>query len=305
MICTTRRANAPRSSADSVGDKLQVMQAGPLLVALQAGLGGWSRKKLKERLRAGCVTVNSVVATQHDLALSVGDEVVVLPLDMATAQRPRSKAVGRLQLVFRDKDYIAIDKPAGLLSVATGREQARTALNLVRQSLGPRARLWPVHRLDRETSGVLVFATSLQARSAMQAGWADAQKLYVAVVQGRVAVEEGLIETALWEDQDLFVHTGSRPPPQAKHALTRFVVHRRTRGRTVLHVRIETGRKHQIRVHLCSIGHPVVGDTKYGTHDRRMGLHAMHLSVTHPGTGDRLELHAEPPAEFNQLHYRQ
>lgn len=283
-----------------MSEKLRISTNGPLLVVLQGQLPSWSRKKLKERLRLGCVTVNGAEIRQHDFAVTAGDELQVLATSAGTVPHRRAPT-RQLATLFRDDDFIAIDKPAGLLSVSTTREKHKTALARVRQALGPKARLWPVHRLDRETSGVLMFATSKEACDGMQALWGDAEKVYLAVVQGRVRPQEGVVDTALWEGENLRIHTGLNPPSHAKEARSRFKVLERRNDRTLVEVRLDTGRKHQIRVHLSSIGHPVVGDSRYGERDARMGLHAARLMVTHPLTGDRLDLSAEPPELFNRL----
>ena len=263
--------------------------------------------------------VNGAAMRQHDHPVSAGDQVEVLDLGAAgsagpagpatpgaatqAGPPPRRRGGGRAAFttLFIDDDLVAIDKPAGLLSVSSARERENTALALVRASLGKHARLWPVNRLDRETSGVILFARSHEMREAIQADWKNAEKVYLAIVAGVVGVEAGVVETALWEDRSLTVHTGPRPPPEARAARTRFAVQRRGRGRTLLEVRLDTGRKHQIRVHLASLGFPIVGDARYGVAGRALGLHAMHLSVTHPRTGQRLELHADPPADFTAL----
>ncbi len=297
-------------------ERLQAQRDQPLLPFLAASLPNWSRKKLKERLRRGLVTVNGLVCSQHDQQVSVGDEVVVLDLGAASrsgssarvgppasSATPKRSGRGGAALVplFLDEDLVAIDKPAGLLSVSTGRERENTALARVRGSLGKNARLWPVHRLDRETSGVLLFARSHEVREAVQAQWSGAEKVYLAVVAGVMQVEEGVVDTALWEDRGMQVHTGPRPPADARPARTRFVVLRRGHNRTLLEVRLDTGRKHQIRVHLASLGYPIVGDARYGVAGPRLGLHALRLSVTDPRTGRRLEFCAEPPAAFTAL----
>lgn len=295
-----------------MSQQIRVKSVATLLIHLQQALPDWSRSKLKDRLRRGCVTVNDVVQRQHDHALQPGDAVAVLAINMGTAREPSGPAGarrsfapgparGRLVTVYADRDYIAIDKPAGLLSVATTHEHRDTALARLRESRGRRARIWPVHRLDRETSGVLLFATSSAACEAIKANWTGAEKVYYAVVHGRVGVDSGVVDTPLWEDGARFVHTGTDAPANARHARTRFSVLERRGDRSLLEVRLDTGRKHQIRVHLASLGHTVVGDTRYGEPDLRLALHALQLSVTHPTSGERLELRAELPDIFGRL----
>ncbi len=312
-------------------ERLHAKHDQTLLPFLAEALPNWSRKKLKERLRLGLVTVNGTAIRQHDHPVSAGDQLEIDDLSASGPEAPTGSAgptagpagrAGREQsraathagatkrssggraaftTLFIDDDLVAIDKPAGLLSVSSAREREKTALALVRASLGKNARLWPVNRLDRETSGVILFARSHEMREAIQADWTNAEKVYLAIVAGVVGVDEGVVDTALWEDRSLTVHTGPRPPSDARAARTRFAVQRRGRDRSLLEVRLDTGRKHQIRVHLASLGFPIVGDARYGVAGRTLGLHAMHLSVTHPRTGQRLELHADPPAAFTAL----
>jgi 23S rRNA pseudouridine1911/1915/1917 synthase len=156
-----------------------------------------------------------------------------------------------------------------------------------------------VHRLDRETSGVLLFARTLATRDALQADWTGVRKVYLAVVEGRPSPPRGLVDQPLREDARLRVHAG--PHPRAKPARTRYATLRSARGRSLLEVELETGRRHQIRAHLAWLGHPVVGDPRYGSAAPRLGLHALRLELTHPGDGRRLVLEAPPPLGFLAL----
>ena len=286
-----------------MSERLRVDEPTPLLRFLEAHLGGWSRKAVKERLRLGCVQVNGVATTKHDHPLGPGDEVLVRAKGDAAA--PRVAPAGFTTL-HEDDDLIAIDKPAGLLSVATDKEADRTALAMVRDSMtGPRARqrvkLWPVHRLDRETSGVLLLARSREMCKALQRSWSSADKEYLAVVSGHPSPPEGAIDQPLWEDPSLNVRVGGGPG--SRDARTRFRTRITGPERALLEVRTDTGRRHQIRVHLAHIGHPIVGDKRYGRPGTgsRLGLHALRLEVTDPRTGERLGIEAPPDAKLLAL----
>ncbi|MEE9394003.1 MAG: RluA family pseudouridine synthase [Planctomycetota bacterium] len=282
-----------------MSERLKVDAPAPLLAFLRSNLDSWAVRTLKMRLRLGCVQVNGNPARRHDHALQVGDLVEIVARGDGE-QTPQNRVP--FTVLFSDDELIAIDKPAGLLSVASERDRRRTALALVRDSLSTpehQASLWPVHRLDRETSGVLLFARSREICDALQDSWAKAQKTYLAVVDGHPQPSEGLIDEPLWEDQSLNVRVGRRP--DAKDARTRFVTRDRGRWRALLEIELLTGRRHQIRAHLAWIGHPVTGDRRYGAAGPRMGLHALRLCVTHPVTDSELVLEAPLPKVFSAL----
>ncbi|MFN0007657.1 MAG: RluA family pseudouridine synthase [Planctomycetota bacterium] len=259
-----------------------------VLEFLRRSLPGWKRSTLEQRIRAGAVRVNGKVLRRNDL-VAAGDEVVVV--DEAEVEREMPAGIILLHV---DDDLIAIDKPAGLLSVASEREKESTALALLREHFSQH--LWPVHRIDRETSGVLLFARSAEVQDAVQAAWERARKIYLALVEGGPSPPAGVIDEPLWEDRALFVRVGHHP--DAKTARTRYATREPLGDRTLLEVELETGRRHQIRAHLAWLGHPVVGDRRYGRPGKRMGLHAWRLEIDHPADGRRLELEAKPPREF-------
>jgi 23S rRNA pseudouridine1911/1915/1917 synthase len=161
-----------------------------------------------------------------------------------------------------------------------------------------------VHRLDRDTSGLLLFARSAEVRDQLQANWEEVTKTYLAVVEGAPRPAEGVIDNFLTEGRDLRVRASSRPGADAKRAVSRYRV-REARGRySLMEVAIETGRKHQIRVHMAGLGCPVAGDKMYGaTTDpvRRLCLHAWRLAFDHPVTAERVELEAALPAALARV----
>jgi 23S rRNA pseudouridine1911/1915/1917 synthase len=267
-----------------------------LMVLLRRSLPGWKRTTIEQRLLAGCVSVNGARVTRNDL-VAPGDEVVVAGLDAAASSPARG-----LPALYEDDVLIAVDKPAGLLSVSTDLETERTALALVRESLsrpGAPASLWPVHRLDRETSGVLLFAKSREVQQAVQQRWSEVRKRYLALVEGRPMPADGVVDQPLFEDQRLNVKVGEHP--EARSALTRYFTRQEIGRCTLLEIEPDTGRRHQIRAHLAWLGHPIVGDSRYGTKGTTLGLHALSLSVAHPHDGRELLLEAPPPAAFNAL----
>ena len=281
-----------------MSDKLRVNEASGLLVFLSAELNNWSRSKIKQRLKTGCVTVNDKPVTRHDHALIAGDEVGVGPSIKGT-----SNARPQLEILYKDRDLVAINKPTGLLSVASAQESKHHALAMLRDQLSHRPRslsLWPVHRIDRDTSGVLLLTTSREMREAIMSLWDEAEKTYLAVVAGCPNPGQGTIDQPLRLDDSLYhMHVGAHA--YAKPAITHFQTERSTGGRTLLQVQLETGRQHQIRAHLAWLGHPVIGDSRYGTAGKRMGLHALRLSITRPNSGKRLTFETPAPADFLAL----
>lgn len=282
-----------------MSDRLRVSEATGLLTYLNTQLKGWARNKIKQRLKAGCVFVNNQSIMQHDYQLKVGDDVEV----RAASKNMHGGRTSRLEVLYSDNDLIAVNKPAGLLSVASADENKNHALAILRNQLSrPKhpVKLWPVHRLDRDTSGVLLFATSRKMREAVNAGWSSAEKTYLVVVEGCPNPSQGTIDQPLRMDSEKYhMHVGSHP--EAKTAITHYDTKRSIKCRTLLEARLETGRQHQIRAHLAWLGHPVIGDPRYGTDGPRMGLHALRLSITRPKTGKQLIFETPAPNEFLAL----
>jgi len=282
-----------------MSDNLRVTEAAGLLDFLRKELRDWSRSTIKQRLQTGCVSVNGRRTKKHDYALVAGDSVEV----SATAKVIVNAPV-MLEILFADGDLVAINKPAGLLSVATEKEKQLHALAILRHQLSRRShpvKLWPVHRIDRDTSGVLLFATSREMREAVMATWESVEKIYLAVVEGCPVPPDGTIDQPLRVD-DVFcqVHVGAHHPG-AKPAITHYKTERTAGRRALLRVQIETGRQHQIRAHLGWLGYPVVGDPRYGVAGVRMGLHAYRLKIVHPVTGRELIFETPAPADFLAL----
>jgi len=279
---------------NTMNDGWTVAEAVRLIPFLRAKLPEWKRSTLEQRVHSGCVEVDGVPVQRNDL-LKPGATVRIVERPQA---RLNVRIAGRIPVLYQDDWLVAIDKPAGLLSVSTDSEREKTALALVRDGLGGGG-LWPVHRLDRETSGVLLFARTKETQAWVQDAWEEAQKQYLAVVEGRPKADRGVVEAPLFEDPILGVQVGDGPG--AKDARTRYAVRSVHRNRTLLDVELDTGRRHQIRVHLAWLGCPVVGDLRYGTRARRMGLHAARLSVLHPGTARPVVFDAPPPQDFTDL----
>jgi tRNA pseudouridine32 synthase/23S rRNA pseudouridine746 synthase/23S rRNA pseudouridine1911/1915/1917 synthase len=213
-----------------------------------------------------------------------------------------------LRIIHEDRDIIVVDKPAGMLTMASDTEKARTAYyaltDYVRKGNSKsRNRVFIVHRLDRETSGIVIFAKTEAAKRTLQERWPETAKIYAAVVHGRMDKASGLIISHLVESSVHKVYS-TRDTAQGKLARTAWTVVRERGEYTLLDIELLTGRKHQIRVHMADLGHPVVGDRKYGEgRDSfpRLALHAKSVTFPHPFTGQAVTLTAQVPAVFAQL----
>jgi len=283
-----------------MAEKQTVKQQGKLLEFLFTSLVGWSKKKVKQRLQGASVSVNGVVTTKHDHLLNIGDVVEVGVVQKSAALR---QSTSKLEIIYQDKDLIAVNKPAGLLSVGTTKENRQHALALLRTQLSRgknTLKLWPVHRLDRETSGVLLFATSKEVREAVMSKWSASEKTYLAIIEGTPKAYTGTISEPLRLDEKEYrMHVGAHP--EAKRAVTHYKVQESSGKSSLVEVNIETGRQHQIRAHMAWLGHSVVGDERYGTKGLRMGLHALRLSIVHPKSKKPLCFEVDAPRDFYGL----
>ncbi len=265
---------------------------------------GTSRKDWLARGRVsvdGAVVRDGRTPVADDARIRLGVETVA----RAALARP-------LQLVHEDDHLLVVDKPADLLTIATDTEQERTAYRLVFAYLAskrPPVRPLIVHRLDRQTSGLLVLAKNVAVKRDLQSQFAarTVTRGYVAVVEGRVAADAGTLEDRIVQSSALRVRRASPGEEGARVAVTRYRVRDRGPATTLLDVTLGTGRRHQIRVQLAALGHPVVGDRTYHAATdpiRRLCLHATTLAFVHPGTGARVRYESPVPAAFARAHRR-
>jgi 23S rRNA pseudouridine1911/1915/1917 synthase len=264
------------------------------------------KKQVRAWLKFGSVAVNGKVITQFDHKLKPGDEVTIRPKGMAA---PETKLAGGIRIRHEDADIIVIDKPAGLLSIASPSEEEKTAYAFlthhVRQG-NPRGRerVWVVHRLDRETSGAMVFAKSEAAKIALQEGWDTVEKKYLAVVEGAPSRDAGTFDSHLDESNPLKVYVANGEGPETRHAITHYRVTKKGKTTTLVELTLETGRRHQIRVQLAAAGCPIVGDKKYGAQTnpiKRIALHATSLRFLHPATRQEMRFDSPLPGDLGTL----
>lgn len=272
---------------------------------------GLSRRKAREAIEKGQVTVGGQAVREPGASVSARSEIAWDPNRKAL---PRARL--RLPILFEDESVLIVDKPPGLLSVPTpgGGGDEDTALARVREYV---ARLRPrrpyvgrVHRLDRDTSGALVFALTPAAREALIALFRDHNlvRRYLAIVRGAPSAPGGTIDAPLSDAYEGGRRRVARPGEAKTRALTRWRLRERFPDAALLEVELETGRQHQIRVHLAHVGHPILGDRVYGRseHGRlapavaRPMLHAWRLELSHPDTGEPLTVSGEPPPDFEE-----
>jgi 23S rRNA pseudouridine1911/1915/1917 synthase len=216
-----------------------------------------------------------------------------------------NKILNKLRIVFEDDSVIVVDKPAGLLTMGTETERSNTLYATLRAYLNcrkPAEKVFIVHRLDREASGLLVFAKTVEAKEQLQNQFKDhsAGRVYTAVAEGRVLPEQFTIRSLLTENAAFRVYSTANSRT-GKPAVTHVRVLKSNARTSLLEVRLETGRKHQIRVHLAERGHPIVGDKVYGSRSNflgRLGLHGTHLEFEHPRSRVRLKFDSPYPANW-------
>ncbi len=281
----------------------QSMELLPFLLTLPEGL---SRKDAKNLLRFKTIAIPGVPAPRHDTLLQAGTEVRISFGKHTPAGTVLPSGV---EILYEDEALIIINKPAGLLTIATESEKTRTAyaqLTTYVRERAPKgdARVFIVHRLDRETSGLLVFARTEETKFAIQRSWKTVTKKYQAVVEGELTPPHGTLKSVLVESDSLRVHSTRPSHEDAKPAITHYTTLRVGNEFSLVELTLDTGRKNQIRVQLAEAGHPIVGDEKYGaTTDpaRRLALHAVELSMRHPDSGEALHFVSPLPDSLRGL----
>ncbi|WP_271751448.1 RluA family pseudouridine synthase [Cohnella sp. JJ-181] len=294
------RAGGAAKPAGGGSRSYAVQEAGELLPFLLAKLSGQGRNAVKAILARGQVSVDGVSVTAYNHPLRPGATVSVSREKIEEAP----PLIG-LSILYEDDDLIVVAKEAGLLSIASPQETELTAYRQLTEHVrrtDPRSRIFVVHRLDRDTSGVMMFAKREEVQQSLQNNWQEAvtERTYVALVEGRVTRAEGTVSSWLKESKTLKMYS-SPYPNDGQHAVTHYKTLEAKSQLSLLEVKLETGRKNQIRVHMQDIGHPVVGDKKYGARTKllgRLGLHARVLAFVHPTSGEGLRFETDIPKAF-------
>lgn len=299
-----KAASEPQRPRPSGDKSYTVDRQEELLAYLLQTIANRGRNAIKSMLARGQIEVNGRAVTAYNYPLQPG-HIVTVRKEAAAETIP----FAGMSILHEDEDIVVILKDAGLLSIAaSGQDYEVTAYRQltahVRQT-APNSRIFVVHRLDRDTSGVMMFAKSEQVQQQLQNAWHEAvkERTYVALVEGTVRKPEGRIESWLKETKTLKMYS-SPHPNDGQHAVTHYKTLRTSSDFSLLEVQLETGRKNQIRVHLSDIGHPIVGDKKYGARSRaigRLGLHAKVLAFVHPRTGELMRFETDIPKALLRL----
>ncbi len=280
-----------------------ITEPSTLMPFLLSSLSNKSRDNIKSLLRNRQVLVNGEPVTQFNHELKPGDTIVI-----SAARHTGGLMARNMRLVYEDEHLIVIDKNAGLLSMASDNEKYLTAYNILStyiKSQKPSNRIFIVHRLDRDTSGLMMFARSEKVQSLMQRDWKRnvTARTYVALVEGKVTEPEGIVKSYIYESKSLIMHS-TNDPKKGDLAITRWRLLKSGSEYSLLEVTLETGKKNQIRLHMQETGHSIAGDKKYGASSSpisRLGLHASLLAFIHPVTGKEMRFESKIPAKFRRM----
>ena len=272
-----------------------------LLEFLFEVLKGQSRNSVKSVLSSKRVSIDGAPVTQFDFKLYPGDTVII------SANPIRKKTRSNLPIIYEDNEIIVINKPSGLLSIASDKEKSSTAYRMLSdyvQQKDKHNRIFVVHRLDEDTSGVLMVAKNPDIQKALQDNWNDivSKRGYYAIVEGQMKEKLGTVKSYLKKNAQNLMY--SSKDKNGQFSVTHYKVMKENDKYSLLDVNIDSGRKNQIRVHMGDLGHNVIGDDKYGNPSnplKRLGLHAYCLEIKHPITGKNMKFTAPMPKEFETL----
>lgn len=280
--------------------KLRVDKPTSLFDLVMEKLDIGSKTKGKKVIEYSVIHINGNATNDPRRMVNPGDEVT-----LEREKKSIRKIKSPFPILYEDDQILVVQKPAGLLTHGVGEENWKSFFGVLAKYINAvskeRERIYIVHRLDREVTGLLIFAKSEAIQEALKNNWKSVEKLYYALVEGVPKQPEGTIESWLHEHpKSLRVYSGPESPT-AKFARTHYRVLSREGANTLLEIKLDTGRKNQIRVHLADMGCPIVGDYRYGSRDpvkRQIRLCAYSLTFPHPTTGKTISVHIDLPKSF-------
>ncbi len=299
-----KRINSTQVRSTKKNDTIiQVTESSELMKFLIAKLPHKNRNNIKTLLRDKQVLVNGEVVTQFDQPLIPGQTV-----EISSVKLSKEKSYQGFTIIYEDEYLVVIDKHAGILSIATDKEKSKNAYSMLSvhvKKQNPANKIFVVHRLDRDTSGLMMFAKSEKIQRALQESWHEtvSERTYLAVVEGAVDKTNDTITSYIWESKALIVYS-SQDAEKGEKAITHYELVQKNKKYSLLKVNLETGKKNQIRVHMKDIGHIIVGDKKYGSEINpigRLGLHAWVLAFVHPVSNEKLRFETPTPRKFLRL----
>ncbi len=285
--------------------KVIINKTSTLLEFLSETFPDSPKTRIKKLLQSGNVKCNNKIVTLNSFKLSPGNSIEILSHE---DKKVLNKAETPFLVLYEDKYLIAIEKPAGISTSSTDNSPNIHSIltQFLKKKSKGKVRSFVVHRLDKEVSGILLFAKSEDIMNILKENWKHVEKNYYALVEGIPEKPEGTIRSWLVEDKFQKMHSTSQTE-NAKFSITHYRIKEQLLNLTLLDIQIETGRKNQIRVHLSDIGCPIVGDRKYGASKefiRRIRLHAYHLSLPHPINGKIIKIESPLPKGFLVLKER-
>ena len=288
-----------------MADVHTVEHTSELLDFLLACHPGTKRTRVRQWLKHGAIQINGQTVTRSMHRVHAGD---VVSIRAKRETRAAALLPPGMNILFEDGALIVVEKPENLLSTASAKERSHTAYAVLTDYVRQRhpqssGRVWIVHRLDRETSGLMVFAKTEDAKRTLQRQWETTGKRYLAVVEGRVPADHGVLRSHLNEGNPFKVYSAPRGTG-TRHAVTRYRVVKQASSFALVELVPETGRRHQLRVHLADTGCPIIGDQKYGARTNpagRLGLHATSLQFSHPLSGGVLRFESPLPEALARL----
>ena len=275
-----------------------------LINSLRENLTKYSKNNIKTFLSKEMVVVNNSVQTRYDYLVKKGDKISIRETKIRVPKLRKD-----INILYEDDDIIVINKPAGLLTIATSKEKEYTLYHFVMEYLKSKNKnnkVFVIHRLDRETSGIVMFAKNISSKNLFQKSWNDniINRCYYAVVEGSMKQKEGILKSYLVENDKSYMVYSTPNKKEGKLAVTLYRVVKENKGYSLLDINIKTGRKNQIRVQLKDNGNIIVGDKKYGSESsplNRMALHQYKLELVDPRSKKIIKFKTEMPTVFNKL----